>query len=79
MKYETLEDKEKEINKEISKEKNELKKIDGGKPIIKDKENKNEKKNEKNILEELDKMQYNFDNLMSIGVHGTKVYINNKK
>lgn len=78
LKYETLEDKEKEKNKEVNKENNESKKIDGVKPIIKDKENKNVKKNKKNILENLDKMQYNFDNLMSIGVHGTKVY-NNKK
>ena len=47
------------------------------KPIIKDKENKN--KERKDILNSLNNLQYNFDNLMAIGVHGTKLLKNNNK
>lgn len=47
------------------------------KPIIKDKENKN--KDKKDILNSLSNLQYNFDNLMAIGVHGTKLLKNNNQ
>lgn len=46
------------------------------KPIIKDKENKN--KERKDILNSLSNLQYNFDNLMAVGVHGTKILKNNQ-
>jgi hypothetical protein len=50
------------------------------KPIIKDKENKeNKNKERKDILNSLNNFQYNFDNLMAIGVHGTKLLKNSNK
>ena len=50
------------------------------KPIIKDKENKeNKNKERKDILNSLNNLQYNFDNLMAIGVHGTKLLKNNNQ
>lgn len=49
------------------------------KPIIKDKENKNKNKDKKDILNSLSNLQYNFDNLMAIGVHGTKLLKNNNQ
>ena len=49
------------------------------KPIIKDKENKKNNKDKKDILNSLSNMQYNFDNLMAIGVHGTKLLKNNNQ
>ena len=53
------------------------------KPIIKDKENKEKKENKnkerKDLLNSLNNLQYNFDNLMAIGVHGTKLLKNNNK
>ena len=67
-------------NNNINKENNEnkIKKEKETKPIIKDKENKS-KKTRRDLLNSLNNLQYNFDNLMEIGVHGTKVLNNNKK
>ena len=62
---------EKDNNKNINENKNEVK------PIIKDNENKTNK-SRKEFLNSLNNLQYNFDNLMAIGVHGTKILNNNK-
>lgn len=48
------------------------------KPIIKDKENKTNR-TRKDLLNSLSNLQYNFDNLMAIGVHGTKLLNNTNK
>ena len=55
-------------------DKNKNIKEDEVKPIIKDKENKTNR-TRKDLLNSLNNLQYNFDNLMAIGVHGTK-YLN---
>ena len=62
-----------------SKEKEPIKKDNEVKPIIKDKEKeKKTNKNQRDILNSFKNLQYNFDNLMEIGVHGNKVLNNNK-
>jgi hypothetical protein len=79
-----IKNEEKEEKKDISKnepienDKNKNNKGDEVKPIIKDKENKYNK-TRKDLLNSLSNLQYNFDNLMAIGVHGTKLLNNNKK
>ena len=54
-----------DCNKDKDKKGNEIK------PIIKDKEI-NTNRTRKDLLNSLNSLQYNFDNLMAIGVHGTK-------
>ena len=80
IKDEKKEEKPKNDNNNINKENNEnkIKKEKETKPIIKDKEKKSNK-TRRDLLNSLNNLQYNFDNLMEIGVHGTKVLNNNKK
>jgi len=71
------EEKEKETNGNEKEDK--IKNEDQGlsNTNIKDKENTNNK-TRRDLLNSLNSLQYNFDNLMSIGVHGTKI-LNQKK
>ena len=92
--YKKLDDNPVEENKEEEKKEkndvknekkdNEDKKIiqDEVKPIIKDKEKEKENKmnrSRKDLLNSLRNLQYNYDNLMSIGIHGNKILNKDKK
>ena len=68
---------------ENKEDKNEIQKEKEVKPIIKDKEKEKDNKVNKtrqHLLNSLNNLQYNYDNLMAIGVHGNKLLnTNNKK
>ena len=66
------------VDKNIKKEKKE-KNMDENKIISnKDKESEKSNNTRRDLLNSLNNLQYNFDNLMEIGVHGNKI-LNNKK
>ena len=84
LKYEKLNDNPNEENKEdkndskIENKEEKNKKENEVKPIIKDKEKKTNRTRQ-DLLNSLYNLQYNYDNLMALGIHGTKILNNNKK
>ena len=65
---------------EKKEDKNKNKKEKEVKPIIKDKEKENKvSKTRQHLLNSLNNLQYNYDNLMAIGVHGNKLLNSNNK
>ena len=64
--------------KNIKKEKKEKNRDENKIISNKDKESEKSNNTRRDLLNSLNNLQYNFDNLMEIGVHGNKI-LNNKK
>ena len=66
------------VDKNIKKEKKEKNKDENKIKSNNDKESEKSNNTRRDLLNSLNNLQYNFDNLMEIGVHGNKI-LNNKK
>lgn len=66
------------VDKNIKKEKKEKNRDDNKIKSNNDKESEKSNNTRRDLLNSLNNLQYNFDNLMEIGVHGNKI-LNNKK
>ena len=66
------------VDKNIKKEKKEKNRDENKIISNKDKESEKSNNTRRDLLNSLNNLQYNFDNLMEIGVHGNKI-LNNKK